>query len=65
MTSSDNKLSELKELLVTWRSAEKEHASASLSSAHPDHLRELHEAEKLALHKLRVFVDSEPWPELL
>lgn len=59
-----NKSDELKELLITWRRAERAHARAVLVANHPDHIKVLNDEAELALHKIRIFVDSEPWPEL-
>lgn len=51
----------LRELLIAWRKAEKEHAAAVLRATHPDYLRDLYDAQERAIHALRIFVDSEPW----
>lgn len=56
--------SRLQQVLVEWRKAEREHAKAVLCSAHPSRIRELSDYEQIALHHVRMIVDSEPWADL-
>lgn len=59
-----NAIDELQEILLAWRRAERETAKAVLTSQLPGEIRELKDAEERALHRLRIFVDSEPWADL-
>ena len=60
----NTKYHQLKDLLLQWRSLEKEHARAVLTACHPDVIVTLANNELRALHKLRLFVDREPWGEI-
>lgn len=53
----------LREALEAWRKAEREHAHAVLCAAHPNRLKELADAEEMALHHVRIIVDGNPWIE--
>ena len=55
---------ELQEILIAWRRAERDSATAVLTAQLPEAIRDLKEVEERALHRLRIFVDSEPWAEL-
>jgi hypothetical protein len=59
-----NKLMQLRDALIAWRAAERTHARAVLAAAHPVHLRNLDNAERNALRKVREIVDSQPWAEI-
>jgi len=59
-----NKILELRDALIAWRTAERNHARAVLAACHPVHLSTLANAEANALRKVREIVDSEPWPEI-
>ena len=59
-----NKLMQLRDALIAWRTAERTHARAVLAAAHPVHLRNLANAEANALRKVREIVDSQPWVEI-
>jgi hypothetical protein len=53
-----DKYLELRDALIAWRTAERTHARAVLASAHPVHLRNLDNAQRNALRKVREIVDQ-------
>ena len=55
---------ELQKLLLDWRAAERRHAKAVLRAEHPLGLRSMADSLEYALHKLRTYIDSEPWAAL-
>jgi hypothetical protein len=59
-----DKYLQLRDALIAWRTAERTHARAVLAACHPVHLRNLDNAERNALRKVREIVDSEPWVEI-
>ena len=59
-----DKCAQLRDLLIAWRAAERAHAQAVLCAWHPDDISKLADELERAMNNLRVFVDSEPWPEL-
>ena len=56
-----DKYLELRDALIAWRTAERTHARAVLAAAHPVHLRNLNNAQRNALRKVRTLVDIQPW----
>ena len=56
-----DKCHELRDALIAWRKADRTHAHAVLASAHPVHLRNLDNARRNALNKVRMLVDIQPW----
>lgn len=54
----------LKERLLSWRRAEKEHAVAVLTAAFPEEISRLHDRVLNIERDLRIFVDREPWASI-
>jgi hypothetical protein len=59
-----DKYLQLRDALIAWRIAERTHARAVLAACHPVHLRNLDNAQRNALRKVREIVDSSPWVEI-